>query len=372
MQRVVKGVRGVVEGDGPGADFRMRRTFLQSLSGSLLLLLLCAWPCVAQHESYLPLTKAETDRRFPVKLLGETGGGRPGYFGRGTDGAAAPAKMSVGPSGSVFEMDEEGRAVISGRDAGGAAWRVRLGNLSGYGSHVYAADLDRDQVGDLVIVSPTGGNGLAPTSHLFALTFDAKGRPVPFEADGYFEADARGVFDLLDLDRDGRAELLYMNFDEGYWVTTLYEAGGGRWRRIEGAHARRTYPLYTRFTQRPNRRPTTPRGGRKPFAPDLSNAAPVLRGTLAAYEWADLSQSEDLKLTVEGGGAPVACSPVAWFGSFGVVADSAEGREVVTVYGNEEEAKGLLDAALKAKSEVTLYGRRSAERCSPEWVWLRR
>lgn len=339
---------------------------------SLLPLLLCAWPCVAQNQDYLPLTKAETSRRFPVKLLGETGGGRPGHFGTGSDGTPAPVRMSVGPSGSTFEMDEEGRAVIKGRDSGGAEWRVRLGNLSGYGSNLYTADLDRDKVNDLVIVSPTGGNGLAPTKHLIALTFDEKGRPIPFEADGYFEEDARGIFDLLDIDRDGRAELLYMKFSEGYWVTTLYEAEGGHWRRVEGAHGRHTYPLYTRFTHRPNRRPTVPRAGSKPFTPDLSNVAPVLRGRLDSYEWADVSQSEEVKLFVEANGARVECRPVAWYGTFGVVADSSEGREVVTVYGNEEAAKELLDAALKAKSEVTLYGRRAAEWCSPEWVWLRR
>jgi hypothetical protein len=346
----------------------MLRIFLKSLP----LLLLCAWPCLAQNDAYLPLTKAETDRRFPVKLLGETGGGRPGYFGAGGGGAAAPAGLSVGPSGASFEMDEEGGAVIGGKDRGGSAWRVRLGRHSGYGSRLYTADLDRDGVGDLVIVSPTGGNGLAPSSHLFALTFDEKGRPVPFEAEGYFQQDARGVFDLLDIDRDGRAELLYMKFDEGYWVTSLYEAEGGRWRRVEGAHGRRTYPLYTRFTRRPNRRPSVLRGGRRPFTPDLSNAAPAARGTLASYEWADVSRSENIKLLVDTDGGRVACSPAAWFGSFGVVADSAEGREVVTVYGNEEAAKALLEAAVKARTAVTLYGRRSAGGCSPEWVWLRR
>jgi hypothetical protein len=339
---------------------------------SLLPLLLCAWPCFAQNQDYLPLTQAETSQRFPVKLLGKTGGGDgPGYFARGSD-AAASAKMSAGPSGSTFEMDEEGRAVVEGKDKGGAAWRVRLGNLSGYGSQLYTADLDRDEVQDLVIVSPTGGNGLAPSSHFIALTFDEKGRPVLFEADGYFQEDARGVFDLLDIDRDGRAELLYMNFDDGYWITTLYEAEGGRWRRLEGAHGRRTYPLYTRFTNRPNHRPTAPSPGRKPFTPDLSNAAPALRGTLASYEWADVSQSEDIKLFVSAGGSQVTCSPVAWFGSFGVVSDSERGREVVTVYGNEEAAQELLKAAVQAKAEVTLYGRRSAEGCKPEWVWLRR
>ena len=97
-----------------------------------------------------------------------------------------------------------------------------------------------------------------------------------------------------------------------------------------------------------------------------------MRGTLASYERANISQSEDIKLTMKAGGTEVVCSPVAWFGSFGVVVDSPEGREVVTVYGNEEEARALLEAAVKAKSEVTLYGRRSAEGCSPEWVWLRR
>lgn len=347
----------------------MQRLFNLNL---LLLLLLCAWPCFAQNHDYLPLSRTETNRRFPVKFIGETGGGRPGYFGTGTDGVAAPARMNVGPSGSNFRMDEDGGAVIEGKDKDGAPWRVRLGNLSGYGSRLYTADLDRDKVQDLVIMSPTGGNGLAPTSHLFMLTFDEKGRPLPFEADGYFEEDKRGVFDLLDIDGDGRAELLYMNFDDGYWITTLYKVGGGRWRRVEGAHGRRTYPLYTRFTNRPNRRPVAPGSGRKPFMADLSNDAPVLRGTLAAYEWADIRQSEDVKLFIDTSAGRVECSPVAWFGSFGVVTDSAEGREVVTVYGNEDEARALLDAVVKASSPVTLYGRRSAEKCSPEWVWVSR
>jgi hypothetical protein len=75
---------------------------------TLLPLLLCVWPCFAQHRDYLPLSRAETDRRFPVKFVGETGGGRPGYFGTGGDGAPTPAGMSVGPSGATFEMDEEG------------------------------------------------------------------------------------------------------------------------------------------------------------------------------------------------------------------------------------------------------------------------
>jgi hypothetical protein len=127
-------------------NFKMRKL----LPISLLPLLLCAWPCFAQNQDYLPLTRTETSRRFPVKLLGETGGGRPGHFGTGSDGAAAPTTISIGPSGASFEMDEEGHAVIKGKDRGGAAWRVRLGNLgTGYGARLYTADLDLDGARDL-------------------------------------------------------------------------------------------------------------------------------------------------------------------------------------------------------------------------------
>ncbi|HKC85713.1 MAG TPA: hypothetical protein VKG02_07060, partial [Blastocatellia bacterium] len=79
--------------------------------------------------------------------------------------------------------------------------------------------MDSNGIRDLVVIYPTGGNGLAPTSHFFSLTFDELGRPVPFKADGYFQESNKGITDLVDLDRDGRAELIYMNFDDGYWIT---------------------------------------------------------------------------------------------------------------------------------------------------------
>ena len=87
---------------------------------------------------------------------------------------------------------------------------------------------------------------------------------------------------------------------------------------------------------------------------------------------AETARRFPVKLVGETGGAPVACKPDVWFGSFGVVVDSREGREVATAYGNDEAAKALLDEAVKAKSEVTIYGRRTVEGCSPEWVWVRR
>lgn len=344
----------------------MRRTLL-----TLVLLLVFHSVCPArQSQSYLPLSRREMARRFPVRYLGTAyQGSRDSSEGRRA--AVLPERIGVGVSGARVERTDEEGLVISGRDRGGAAWRVRLGNFAASpASRFYSSDLDGDKTGDLVAVFPTGGNGLAPSSHLFALTFDARGRPVPFEAEGYFQEDGRGIYDLVDLDGDRRAELVYMNFDGGYWVTNLYEAEGGRWRRVKGRHGARSYPLYTRFTERPNRRPTAPRPGRNPFAPDLSNAAPVLSGTLNSYEWADVGQSEDVKLVVSAGGSEVACSPVSWFGSFGIVADTPQGREVVTAYGNEKQVRELLSQAVRNKTAVSLYGRRRAEACSPEWVWL--
>src|SRR5262249_5320307 len=149
------------------------------------------------------------------------------------------------------------------------------------------------------MIYPTGGNGLAPSSHFFSLTFDEKGRPVPFKADGYFEESAKGITDLVDLNMDGRAELIYMNFDDGYWITNLYEVRAARWRRVKGSHARRSYPLYARFTYRPNRKAVAPAWSRRPFAPDLSNKEPYFRGRLVSYKWFDVNSSDDLEIELD-------------------------------------------------------------------------
>lgn len=347
-----------------------RITLLTLLTLSLSLLSPSFCTAQSASHSYLPLSGREMGRRFAVRYLGTTNEGGPGQPGSPRE-TALPGRMDVGPAGASVEKTEEGALVVVGKDRGGAAWRVHLGGSAAvYASRFYASDLDGDGVRDLVFIFPTGGNGLAPSSHFYSLTFDARGRPVPFEADGYFQEDGRGIQDLVDLDGDRRAELIYMNFDDGYWVTNLYEVEGGRWRRVEGRHGDRSFPLYTRFTRRSNRTPTTPRPGRRPFAPDLSNHVPVLSGALDSYEWGNLEQSEDVKLSVSAGGSKTVCSPVSWYASFGVVTDTPQGREVISAYGNEEQVKALLDQAVKNRTALRLYGRRQRELCSPEWIWL--
>jgi hypothetical protein len=323
------------------------------------------------NQEYLPLSKAETARRFPLRHLGMLINRPPGYQPSG-DEKLIPERLNIGPSGATVKHDGDENLIISGKDRNGRDWQFLAGALaSSYGCRFYVADLDRNRIRDAVFVCPTGGNGLAPSRHIFTLTFDAAGRPVPFEADGYFDDRPEGVFDLVDTDGDGRAELIYMNYDDGYWITNLYEVSGARWQRIVGRHGRRAYPLYTRFTNRPNRRPATPRRGRNPSAPDLSNSTPKRRGFLRSYQWADIAQSEDIALTVsDGRGGEVVCSPVAWYGSFGFVVDSDSGRMIFSAYGNEERTKSLLDEIAGKKIEVSLYGQRVGGKCSPEWVWV--
>jgi hypothetical protein len=260
---------------------KYRRTMrtLSKLS-ALLLLLLVGIDAHAQHENqgYLPLTKTELSRRFPVSYIGTLGHDRPGYFEDQSD-KPLPERVGIGPSGAVITTTEDNDLVITGNDKLKREWTIQLGSaVLSYACRFYEADLDRNGIRDGVLVFPTGGNGLAPTSHLLAITFDQDGRPITFEADGYFQELEDGIFDLVDLNRNGRAELIYMNFNDGYWITSIYEVRSARWRRIVGRHENRTYPLYTRFTFKENHKPTAPKRGRHPFAPDLSNVSPQLTG----------------------------------------------------------------------------------------------
>jgi len=324
-----------------------------------------------QHEnqSYLPLSRSELSNRFPVRYIGTIGDLRPGYFEAMQD-SVLPDKVDIGPSGASVARSGGG-LLITGKDKKGYSWSVILNDFaSAYARRFYSADLDRNGIRDLVVIYPTGGNGLAPTSHFFSLTFDELGRPVPFKADGYFQESNKGVTDLVDLDRDGRAELIYMNFDDGYWITNLYEVSGARWRHVSGFRGHRSYPLYTRFTYRPNRKVVVPAPPRRPFAPDLSNKEPYFRGRLVSYRWADVNRSEDIELVVETeNGRKITSKPVSWYGSFTVVSDGAEGRTIISISSDEERIRSVLNEIVANAYQVSLYGDRRGKGLGSEILW---
>ncbi len=242
----------------------------------------------AENQAYLPLAKAEPGQPFPLKHIASISIGT--EFERTAEAGAKTAKV---------KLSEEGDLLLTGQDRAGKDWSVMLTSLCAGGAEAYMADLDRNGLRDLVLLVPTCGNGFAPSSHIVTVTFESNNRPLRFEVEGYFDSDRKSIFDVCDINGDKRAELLYMNFDDGYWIMNLYTVSEARWRRVKGQFGGRSYPLYTRFTNRSNRRATKPLPGRHPFAPDLSHDAPHLRGQLRSYRWTNVSQSEDVELNFE-------------------------------------------------------------------------
>jgi hypothetical protein len=170
-----------------------------------------------------------------------------------------------------IENEGEGsihRLVFSGRNLNGKMWRVSAQASYSYDA-IYEGDLDRNGSNDLILAIRTGGNGLSPSTRLIFLTFDRKGDPTIFEATGYYELESHGIPDVADLDGDRRAELIHMVFDDGYWITNVYRLRESRWTRMTGRFANLRFPLYTRFTNRPNHKPVQPARGRNPVAPNL-------------------------------------------------------------------------------------------------------
>lgn len=246
----------------------------------IILILWVAPDASGYVKGYLPLDEKELSLRFPVHTV------RREFVPSATSENTRIGSVRV----HFLEPD---KLQFSGTDLHGRTWTVTGGGLMGGALH--SADLDHNGTTDILYASFTGGNGLAPPMHILTLMFDSTGRPVLSEMDGYFEIDARGIKDLLDLDGDGKAELLRQSFDDGYWITSLYEAREARWQIIHGQHAGRQYPMYTRFTNRANRIPTNPVAGRHPIEDILSNdftmTSPDLY--LESVRWANVQQSEN-------------------------------------------------------------------------------
>lgn len=347
------------------------KTFTTKIALSVLMLLPITARAQYENQQYLPLTTAEISNKFPVTYIGTLGHNRPGYFEDISD-KQLPTNLNIGPSGATVETTSDDSLMIRGKDKLGKDWSVQPAtSVLDYACRFYVADLDRNGMRDAMLVFPTGGNGLAPTNHILTISFDEQGRPVTFEADGYFEEANGKIFDLVDLNRNGRAELIYMNFSDGYWITNIYEIRNARWRRIVGRHGNRNYPVYTRFTIRENHKPTVPKPGRHPFARDLSNDSPRVVGTLVSYKL-PATYSDDISLTIKDRhGKVVVSKPMLWYASFALVLDSAAGRKIVSFSAEEQTVKSLLDLIIAKRYEISLFGRGSRDGSSPDILWAR-
>lgn len=182
----------------------------------------------------------------------------------------------MGVSGATLTPDgkaESEKWRFIGKDRAGKPWSVPVGMLYNAGgqAEIYRADLDRNGVQDIIVWRANPGLGLAPTANLALITFKTDGRPCLFEPWGFYTTSKTGVDDLLDLAHNGRAQLLDMQFSDGYWITDLYRVKEARWQRVHGGFGQLRYPALSRFTDRPNRKLLTkPIAGRHPETDDLS------------------------------------------------------------------------------------------------------
>ncbi len=286
-------------------------------------LALFAWPSLASND-YTPLSAAERSRRFPLK----------------------PAR------GINFD---EGSETVSfrGKDKAGNAWSVYA--YSNTPGRLYQGDLDRNGEMDLVFIAITGGAGMAPGQRILFLCFDTQGRPVTaaFEADTAF--DDSGIEDMLDLDRNGQAEFLRQELSDGYWVTTLYEFREGRIHLVRTAHAGRTYPLYTRFTNKLNNHAVTPKAPRNPRASDLSNN--VEGGAAIRLSRIEFEKS-GLRMWLHSDAGEKFCVH-QFTHTFMITIDDAATRRSATI-GLLRRARPLLDEIVRKGYAVRLSGQRFA------------
>jgi hypothetical protein len=161
--------------------------------------------------------------------------------------------VARGPDESVLVRRKRWRAVLSPATRG--LWQTSLNSRRTY----YFAGY-------------TGGAGMAPGTWLLILSFDERGRPVPFYIVGRAQYDSQGIIDVLNLDASG-PELLQQDCVEtnwmpdsrsGYYVTTLYQRRGLYWYRADGPHGTRSFPLYEKWAIIPDMKPELVTG---PLAP---------------------------------------------------------------------------------------------------------
>jgi hypothetical protein len=162
---------------------------------------------------------------------------------------------------------------LRGKGKSGQPWEVRLADLD----EVWRGDLDGNGAQDYIFFStgPYGNGRLAPPFSLSILLMDSEGMPTPFFTTLYHGENGDGIRHLVDLQRDGHAELLDSVYDEdpsdpyvgpfcsGHWVNRLYRFKDAGIEEIPGVFGGMTFPLVHNWSYRGTECPKL----EKPFGP---------------------------------------------------------------------------------------------------------
>lgn len=189
-------------------------------------------------------------------------------------GGASEWKTAV--AGSEIRVRPHKEIIVQGRDRAGLPWRVQASYPGDGGCRFVAYDLDRNGYADLIFLTANGGSGPAGVA-MTVVAFDRLGQPVPWQATGPFALEGDRILNLVDLDSNGKIELLFPFVEEhGLKGDTavhisLYTVSDGYFRRVDGMFAGRRFPV------------ETPTGVPLADEPDLTNAleATAPRDTIA-------------------------------------------------------------------------------------------
>ena len=124
-----------------------------------------------------------------------------------------------------------------------------------FGSRVLYTDLTGDGRKDILVYSYPGGNGLGAHIEVADLLI---AKPDGQFAHTTFEGFAAGPEDYIDVNGDGRYEMLWVNYffegDHSYWVYRIVEIGDDGLRLNDQLIP--DFPKIVWFTKKPNDKPT--------------------------------------------------------------------------------------------------------------------
>ncbi len=145
----------------------------------------------------------------------------------------------------------------------GKRWEAHLYGLD----EVWRADLDGNGTSDYVLFGygPYGNGRTTPPFSISILLMDRDGLPVPFFNVVYQGENGAGVKHLVDLNGDGKAELLISTYDElssdervgpfcsGHWTTQLYQFKDFAVQEYRGSMGSIRFPFIHDWTYRGTR-----------------------------------------------------------------------------------------------------------------------
>jgi hypothetical protein len=157
-------------------------------------------------------------------------------------------------SGSPYDRQVR----LRGTSKSGKKWEAHIFDIN----EVWRADLDGNGTQDYVFFAggPNFNGRVTPLFSLSILLMDREGLPVPFFTVVYHGENGEGIKHLVDLNHDGRAELLISIYDEaqsdaqvgplcsGHWTTQLYRFKDLGVHEIRGAMGNMSFPLVHDWT----------------------------------------------------------------------------------------------------------------------------